>query len=139
MTNLRTLFLAGSVALGTMMALPAKAVADVHNIVLAHGRNVDGSTWRGVYDRLFARNYDVTVTQLPMTSVEDDVAAVQRSPDVQDGPVLLVGHSYGGVVITEAGVDPDVKGLVYVTAFQPDIGESGGALLQNSVCEGLTS
>ncbi|NIY94931.1 alpha/beta hydrolase [Salipiger sp. HF18] len=139
MTNFRTLFLAGSVALGTMMALPATAVADVHSIVLVHGGNVDGSTWRGVYERLIARNYDGTVTQLPMTSIEDDVAAVRRSLDVQDGPVLLVGHSYGGGVITEAGVDPDVKGFVYVTAFMPDIGESGGALLQHSVCEGLTS
>ncbi|WP_349540547.1 alpha/beta hydrolase [Sagittula sp. NFXS13] len=129
MTNLRTLLLSGSVALGTMMAVPGMAAAEVHNIVLVHGGNVDGSTWRGVYDRLIAQDYDVTVTQLPMTSVEDDVAAVRRSLDVQDGPVLLVAHSYGGIVITEAGIDPDVKGLVYVTSFQPDVGESGGDLL----------
>ena len=132
MTNPRSLLLAGSVALGALMALPGTADADVRNIVLVHGGNVDGSTWRGVYDRLIARKYNVTVTQLPMTSVEDDVAAVQRSLDVQDGPVLLVGHSYGGGVITEAGIDPDVKGLVYVTAFQPDIGESGGDLLASA-------
>ena len=132
MTNLHTLFLSGSVALGAILAIPSVAVAEVQNIVLVHGGNVDGSTWREVYDRLIARDFNVTVTQLPMTSVEDDVAAVQRSLNQQDGPVLLVGHSYGGVVITEAGIDPDVKGLVYVTAFQPDIGESGGDLLASA-------
>lgn len=129
MANLRTFVLSVSVALGTVTALSGVAAADVQNIVLVHGGNVDGSTWREVYDRLIARDFNVTITQLPMTSVADDVAAVQRSLDVQDGPVLLVGHSYGGVVITEAGIDPDVKGLVYVTAFQPDTGESGGDLL----------
>ena len=129
MTNLRTLLLSGSVALGAMMALPGMAAADVHNIVLVHGANVDGTTWREVYDRLTARDFHVTIAQLPMTSVEDDVAAVQRNLDTQDGPVLLVGNSYGGVVITEAGNDPNVKGLVYVAAFQPDTGESGGDLL----------
>ena len=129
MINLRTLLLSGSLALGTMMALPGVAYAEVQNIVLVHGGNVDGSTWRGVYDRLNALGFNVTITQLPMTSVEDDVAAVQRNLDMQDGPVLLVAHSYGGVVITEAGNDPDVKGLVYVAAFQPDTGESGGELL----------
>ncbi|WP_246710157.1 alpha/beta fold hydrolase [Martelella soudanensis] len=129
MINIQTFFLSGSMALGAMMALPGVATADVQNIVLVHGGNVDGSTWREVYDRLIARDFHVTITQLPMTSVEDDVAAVQRSLNIQDGPVLLVGHSYGGVVITEAGIDPDVKGLVYVTAFQPAIGESGGDLL----------
>ncbi|TGN51308.1 alpha/beta hydrolase [Paracoccus liaowanqingii] len=112
-----------------MVALPGIAAADVQNIVLVHGANVDGTTWRGVYDRLTARDFNVTITQLPLTSVEDDVAAVHRNLDVQDGPVLLVGHSYGGVVISQAGIDPDVKGLVYIAAFQPDTGESGGALL----------
>lgn len=135
MINLRTLTLSISVALGAIMSLPGMAAADVQNIVLVHGGNVDGSTWREVYNRLNAEGLKVTVTQLPMTSVEDDVAAVQRSLDVQDGPVLLVGHSYGGVVITEAGIDPDVKGLVYVTAFQPDIGESGGDLLASAASD----
>ncbi|QOL83058.1 alpha/beta fold hydrolase [Pseudooceanicola spongiae] len=105
------------------------AAADVHNIVLVHGANVDGTTWRAVYDRLTARDFHVTIAQLPMTSVEDDVVAVQRNLDTQDGPVLLVGNSYGGVVITEAGNDPNVKGLVYVAAFQPDTGESASDLL----------
>ena len=135
MINLQTLALSGSLALGAMMALPGMAAADVKNIVLVHGGNVDGSTWRDVYDRLTTRGFEVTVTQLPMTSVAEDVAAVRRSLDVQDGPVLLVGHSYGGVVITEAGIDPDVKGLVYVTAFQPDIGESGSDLLASAASD----
>jgi pimeloyl-ACP methyl ester carboxylesterase len=132
MINIRTLTLTVSLMLGGLIALPGMAIAEVQNIVLVHGGNVDGSTWRGVFDRLTAKGLKVTVTQLPMTSVEDDVAAVQRSLDVQDGPVLLVAHSYGGVVVTEAGIDPDVKGLVYVTAFQPDIGESGGDLLASA-------
>lgn len=108
------------------------ASAEVNNIVLVHGANVDGSTWRDVYDRLTAEDFRVTVVQMPLTSTEDDIAAVQRIVDVQDGPMLLVGHSYGGVVITEVGVDPDVRGLIYVAAFQPDAGESGGSLLASS-------
>ena len=111
------------------MTLPGMAIAVVHNTVLVHGGNIDRSIWSGVYDRLTTRNYDVAVTQLPMISVENDVAAVQRSLDLQDGPVLLLAHSYGCVVITEAAVNPDVKGLVDVTAFQPDIGEIGRVLL----------
>nr|WP_111298387.1 alpha/beta hydrolase [Paracoccus saliphilus] len=135
MSKLRTLFLSGSVALSTMMALPGLAAADVQNIVLVHGGNVDGSTWREVYDRLTAQDFNVTISQLPMTSVEDDIAAVQRNLDAQDGPVLLVSHSYGGVVITEAGSDPDVKGLVYVASFQPDTGESANMLLASEPTE----
>jgi pimeloyl-ACP methyl ester carboxylesterase len=114
------------------MLLPSAAFAEVKNIVLVHGANVDGTTWRDVYNRLTAEDYMVTVVQLPLTSVKDDVAAVERNLDVQDGPVLLVGHSYGGVVISEAGGDPDVKGLVYIAAFQPDAGESGSGLLASS-------
>jgi pimeloyl-ACP methyl ester carboxylesterase len=72
---------------------------------------------------------------MPLTSTEDDIAAVQRIVDIQDGPMLLVGHSYGGVVISEVGVDPDVRGLVYVAAFQPDVGESGGDLLASAPTE----
>lgn len=135
MTNFRTFFLSGSVAVGAMMALPGVAVADVQNIVLVHGGNVDGSTWREVYDRLIAEDFNVTISQMPMTSVEDDIAAVQRNLDAQDGPVLLVSHSYGGVIITEAGGDPDVKGLVYVASFQPDIGESANMLLASAPTE----
>lgn len=132
MTKLHTLLLSGSIALGAMIGQPSAALAQVQNILLVHGANVDGTTWRNVYDRLTADDYMVTVVQLPLTSVEDDVAAVQRNLDVQNGPVLLVGHSYGGVVISEVGVDPDVKGLVYIAAFQPDTGESGSSLLAST-------
>ncbi|MDB6453268.1 alpha/beta hydrolase [Falsirhodobacter sp. 20TX0035] len=117
------------------MALPGMAAADVQNIVLVHGGNVYGSTWREVYERLIAQDFNVTISQLPMTSVEDDIAAVQRNLDVQGGPVLLVSHSYGGVIISEAGGDPDVKGLVYVASFQPDIGESANMLLTSEPTE----
>ncbi|HWL70004.1 MAG TPA: alpha/beta hydrolase, partial [Geminicoccus sp.] len=91
-----------------------------------HGAFADGSGWRGVYDELTARGYRVTIVQNPLTSLADDVAATRRVLDRQDGPTILVGHSYGGTVITEAGVDPKVAGLVYVSALAPDIGESTG-------------
>lgn len=129
MNNLLTFLIYGVVAVGVLTAKPAAASANVKNVVLVHGANVDGSTWRDVYDRLTAEDYKVTVVQMPLTSTEDDIAAVQRIVDIQDGPMLLVGHSYGGVVISEVGMDPDVRGLVYIAAFQPDAGESGGALL----------
>lgn len=135
MKKLNKLLLSGGVALGTLIAQSGVAFAEVQNIVLVHGANVDGTTWRDVYDRLTAEDYLVTVVQLPLTSVEDDVAAVQRNLDVQDGPVLLVGHSYGGVVISESGADPDVKGLVYIAAFQPDAGESGSSLLASTTTD----
>lgn len=129
MTLLKTLFLSGTIALAAMTAQSGPVLADVTNIVLVHGANVDGSAWRDVYDRLTAENLAVTVVQMPLTSTEDDIAAVQRIVDIQDGPMLLVGHSYGGIVISEVGMDSDVRGLVYVAAFQPDVGESGGSLL----------
>ncbi|MEW6256765.1 MAG: alpha/beta hydrolase [Pseudomonadota bacterium] len=96
----------------------------VKNVVLVHGAFADGSGWRGVYDRLTQRGYRVTIVQNPLTSLEDDVAATKRILDQQDGPTLLVGHSWGGTVITEAGVDPKVVGLVYVSALSPDAGET---------------
>jgi hypothetical protein len=138
MKKLQTLLIYSAMAVGLVTAQSGVALANVKNIVLVHGANVDGSTWRGVYDRLTAEDYKVTVVQMPLTSTVDDIAAVQRIVDVQDGPMLLVGHSYGGVVISEVGMDPDVKGLVYIAAFQPDVGESGGALLA-SVPTGFTS
>jgi len=94
------------------------------NVVLVHGAFADGSGWRGVYDELTARGYRVTIVQNPLTSLADDVAATQRVLDRQDGPTILVGHSWGGTVITEAGVHPNVVGLVYVSALAPDAGES---------------
>ncbi|WP_206666155.1 alpha/beta fold hydrolase [Stutzerimonas nosocomialis] len=99
----------------------------VRNVVLVHGAFADGSGWRGVYDELTGRGYRVTIVQNPLTSLADDVAATKRILDRQDGPTLLVGHSYGGTVITEAGVDPKVAGLVYVSALAPDVGESTGS------------
>src|SRR5277367_87125 len=96
----------------------------VKNILLVHGAFADGSGWEGVYQDLTAHGYNVTIVQNPCTSLEDDVAAVSRALEKQDGPVTLVGHSYGGSVITEAGNSSKVVGLVYVAAFQPDAGES---------------
>jgi pimeloyl-ACP methyl ester carboxylesterase len=97
---------------------------DVKNIVLVHGAWADGSGWRGVYDRLVRSGFKVSIVQEPETSFEDDVAAVKRILALQDGPSILVAHSYGGAVITEAGTDPSVAGLVYVAAHMPDAGEN---------------
>ncbi|HKX08747.1 MAG TPA: alpha/beta hydrolase [Stellaceae bacterium] len=107
-------------------AAPAKTGAT--NIVLVHGALVDGSSWRGVYEILRKDGYRVSIVQEPLTSLDDDVAATKRVLDLQDGPVVLVGHSYGGTIITVAGADPKVKALVYVAALQPDAGESTGEL-----------
>ncbi len=96
----------------------------VRNVVLVHGAFVDGSGWRGVYDDLTARGYSVTIVQNPLTSLADDVAATTRALERQNGPAILVGHSWGGTVITEAGVHPNVAGLVYVSALAPDAGET---------------
>lgn len=101
----------------------------VANIVLVHGAWSDGAGWEGVYRVLTERGYHVTIVQNPLTSLADDVAAVQRVLARQEGRVLLVGHSYGGAVITEAGSTPEVAGLVYVAAFVPDAGESVAKLL----------
>ena len=100
------------------------ALGAATNVVLVHGAFADGSGWRGVYDNLTARGFRVTIAQIPLTSLEDDVAATRRVLDRQDGPTILVGHSWGGTVITEAGVHPQVVGLVYVSALSPDAGET---------------
>jgi len=102
----------------------AQKVAPVKNVVIVHGAFADGSGWRGVYDVLVKKGYHVSIVQNPLTSMQADVAAVNVVLAKQDGPVILVGHSYGGMVITEAGVNPKVVGLVYVAAFQPEVGES---------------
>jgi pimeloyl-ACP methyl ester carboxylesterase len=96
----------------------------VKNVVLVHGAFADGSGWRGVYDNLTQRGYKVTIVQNPLTSLADDIAATKRAIERQDGPTILVGHSWGGVMITEAGIDPKVSGLVYVSALSPDAGET---------------
>lgn len=96
----------------------------VRNVVLVHGAFVDGSGWRGVYDDLTSRGYRVSIVQNPLTSLADDVAATVRVLDRQNGPAILVGHSWGGTVITEAGVHRNVAGLVYLAALAPDAGET---------------
>jgi pimeloyl-ACP methyl ester carboxylesterase len=96
----------------------------VRNIVLVHGAWADGSGWKGVYDILAKDGYNVSIVQEPETSFQDDVTAVKRVLALQDGPCILVAHSYGGAVITEAGTDPSVAGLVYIAAHMPDAGEN---------------
>jgi len=98
------------------------------NIVLVHGAWVDASGWKAVYETLIKDGFAVTMVQEPETSFSDDVAATKRILDLQDGPTLLVGHSYGGSIITEAGVHPKVVGLVYVAAHAPDVGEDEATL-----------
>jgi len=106
-------------------------VASVKNVVLVHGGFVDGAGWAGVYKILRKSGYQVSVVQNPTTSLQDDVAATQRVLAMQDGPAILVGHSYGGAVITEAGRHPRVAALVYITAFAPDAGESVATLIKD--------
>jgi len=98
--------------------------SEVKNIVLVHGAWADGSGWRGVYDNLVRDGFKVSIVQEPETSFQDDVTAVKRILALQDGPSILVAHSYGGAVITEAGTDPSVAGLVYIAAHMPDAGEN---------------
>jgi pimeloyl-ACP methyl ester carboxylesterase len=103
----------------------------MNNIVLVHGGFVDGAGWEGVYKTLKKDGYNVGIVQNPTLSLQDDVAVTRRTLASQDGPAILVGHSYGGAVITEAGNDPKVIGLVYITAFAPDKGESVAALIKD--------
>ncbi|MFG2971166.1 alpha/beta hydrolase [Streptomyces sp. NPDC048288] len=101
----------------------------IRNVVLVHGGFVDGSGWQGVYDHLSADGYQVAVVQNPTLSLAGDVAATRQILDALDGPAVLVGHSYGGAVITEAGNHPNVAALAYITAFAPDKGESVSTLI----------
>jgi pimeloyl-ACP methyl ester carboxylesterase len=103
----------------------------VNNIVLVHGGFVDGAGWRGVYDILKKDGFNVSIVQNPTISLAGDVSATKLIIESQPGPVILVGHSYGGVVITEAGTEPKVAGLVYIAAFAPDKGESVNSLIAN--------
>ena len=119
----------GSLCIGVLLltggALSAQnEVHRVRNIVLVHGAWADGAGWKGVYDILVKDGYNVSIVQEPETSFEEDVAATKRVLALQDGPCILVAHSYGGSVITEAGTDPSVVGLVYIAAHMPDAGES---------------
>jgi len=106
-------------------------MAAVENVVLVHGGFVDGSGWEDVYKILKKARYNVSIVQNPTVSLEDDVAVTKRVIAAQNGPVILVGHSYGGVGVTEAGNDPKVAGLVYIAAFAPDKGESVAALIKD--------
>src|SRR5262250_2613540 len=115
---------------GILMAQTGTA-AGVKNIVLVHGGFVDGSGWEGVYKILKNDGYAVAIVQNPTISLANDVAVTKRAIAAQNGRVILVGHSYGGAVITEAGNDPKVAGLVYVAAFAPDKGESVSKLIEN--------
>ncbi len=136
--DVRTRIIYGVLAIMTMMfsiggdlMAQTNASTAVKNIVLVHGGFVDGSGWQGVYKALKKNGYNVTVVQNSTTSLADDVATTKRAIATQDGPVILVGHSYGGAVITEAGNDLRVVGLVYIAAFAPDRGESVSSLIKN--------
>lgn len=128
--KITTILSAIAAATSLSTALPAQAAEvlpqdqSVKNVVLVHGAFADGSGWKGVYDNLSKRGYRVTIVQNPLTALADDVAATKRALERQDGPVILVGHSWGGTVITEAGIDAKVAGLVYVSALSPDAGET---------------
>ena len=111
----------------------AHAAPAVKNVVLVHGGFVDGAGWRGVYDILKKDGFNVAIVQNPTLSLAGDAAATRQVIDAQGGPVILVGHSYGGAVITEAGTDRNVAGLVYITAFAPDKGESVNTLIAHPV------
>lgn len=133
MSNYLTLVASAAMLTLGLSASGAMAVdrAPAKSIVLVHGGFVDGSGWEGVYQRLKKDGYDVTIVQNPTTSLADDVAVTKRAIAAASGNVILVGHSYGGVVVSEAGTDPKVVGLVYIAAFAPDAGESVSSLTAN--------
>jgi pimeloyl-ACP methyl ester carboxylesterase len=118
----------GFVCLVLLAALAGTTIqaqnSPVKNVVLVHGAWADGSGWKGVYDILVKDGYNVTIVQEPETTFQEDVAATKRALALQDGPCILVAHSYGGAVITEAGTDSSVVGLVYIAAHMPDAGEN---------------
>jgi pimeloyl-ACP methyl ester carboxylesterase len=124
--QLKRAFLATALTIVSLFTANAVAQAKpkVKNIVIVHGAFADGSGFKAIYDILTKQGYNVSVVQNPLTSLKDDVAAANRIIDKQDGPVILVGHSWGGTVITEAGNNPKVVGLVYIAAFAPDKGEN---------------
>jgi pimeloyl-ACP methyl ester carboxylesterase len=129
MSTLRkNLAIAVLVAVSASMA-HAQSTPAAKDVVIVHGALVDGSGWRAVYDILSKDGFHVTIVQEPLTGLAEDVDATKRILDQQTGPVVLVGHSYAGAVITEAGADPKVSALVYVAALQPDVGEASGQLL----------
>lgn len=126
--NMRT---PAAVAVLAASLFSAHAESSIRNVVLVHGGFVDGSGWSQVYQGLRKDGYNVIIVQNPTTSLADDVAATKRAIAQMSGSVVLVGHSYGGAVISEAGSDPKVKSLVYIAAFAPDKGESVQTLIAN--------
>ena len=129
--NFKPLLAATVAAMALSSTAGAANPTPAKNVVLVHGGFVDGSGWQKVYNILKKDGYNVTIVQNPTTSLADDVAFTKRAIAQQDGPVVLVGHSYGGVVISEAGTDPKVERLVYIAAFAPDEGESVQTLIAN--------
>ncbi len=127
MRNMTACLALGALLPLATLAKPA-AAEPIKNIVLVHGAWVDGSGWKPIFQILTKEGFHVSIVQEPESSFTDDVAATKRVLDMQDGPTLLVGHSYGGSVITEAGVHPSVVGLVYIAAHAPDVGEDEGSL-----------
>src|SRR5258708_21615740 len=121
---LKPWFIIGILLLNCFTVAAQKEAPKIRNIVLVHGAWADGSGWKGVYDILVTDGYKVSIVQEPETSFTDDVAATKRALSQQDGPCILVAHSYGGAVSTEAGTDSSVAGLVYVAAHMPDAGEN---------------
>lgn len=130
-SSLTLLAAASALALGVGATTTRAEATDVRSVVLVHGGFVDGSGWQGVYDILTKDGYDVTIVQNPTTSLADDVAVTRRAIAAAPGNVILVGHSYGGVVVSEAGSDPKVTAVVYIAAFAPDAGESVSSLIAN--------
>lgn len=126
-----------AIALAASFAAYTAQATELKNIVVVHGALADGSGWKKATEILEKRGFNVTIVQQPVTSLADDIAATNRVLDMQDGPTLLVGHSYGGIVITEAGHNPKVAGLVYVAAFQPDKDESLLALASSKPSSGM--
>src|SRR6201991_2502320 len=132
MSNIAAIIASAALALGVSASATLSADAQpVKSVVLVHGGFVDGSGWEGVYQLLKKDGYDVTIVQNPTTSLADDVAVTKRAIAAASGNVILVGHSYGGVVVSEAGTDPKVAAVVYIAAFAPDAGESVSTLIAN--------
>lgn len=124
---MRSIILSCLLTIGMGIVIPSMG-QKVNNIILVHGAFADGSGWEAVFNILAKKGYNVTIVQNPLTSLEDDVTAVNYAIDKQDGPVILVGHSWAGTVITQAGVAPKVLRLVYIEGFQPEIGETTAQL-----------
>jgi pimeloyl-ACP methyl ester carboxylesterase len=127
-TRITSVFMAALATIAIFSSASLARANPTENIVLVHGAWADGSGWMPVYETLANQGFNVTMVQQPETSFADDVAATKRVLDLQNGPTILVAHSYGGSVITEAGVHPNVVGLVYVAAHAPDVGENESAL-----------